>query len=105
MDVLGVSYAMHTKQGAAAAPAKKNASNGLPVAIAVLSVTLGAGYLSYTSNVLIDKALARVNQHAIAGGFVNGMKAVSAGLSGVTYLIYYVVFKLHRVAALRASMI
>lgn len=77
---------------------------GSLVLIAGCIAGLGAGYLSWTSNSMIDNALAEISPTGVAGGFVNFVKAVSAMFYGVTYLVYYAISKSGRVASLKRGL-
>ncbi|KAG5182866.1 hypothetical protein JKP88DRAFT_241178 [Tribonema minus] len=63
-----------------------------------------ATYLSFSSNKVLDTALARVSPQGQAGTFVNVFKALSAMGSGGLYLLYFMLFKHARVAAIKKTM-
>jgi hypothetical protein len=66
-----------------------------------LLIALTAAYLSFTSNQVIDEALAQLSPKGIAGTLVNAVKALLASFSGLSYLLYYFLFKASRIKHLR----
>ena len=110
MDVLAVDYVVRrrdSKRQGAAAPASMTPSKstqGKMILAAALASACGASYLSWTSNGVINDALFTLSPRAVSGGFVQFIKAVSAFFSGISYLLYYLIFKNGRVKALKQAL-
>lgn len=72
--------------------------------IIILFSMFYSGYVSWTSNKVLDDYLLKAGQAVPAGGFVNFFKALSAFTSPFSYPIYYLGFKKHRITALQEFM-
>jgi hypothetical protein len=81
------------------------ASTGSTTAFIALAVSCFAAYLSWTSNGVIDNALRKVSAHGAAGAIVNVGKAISAFISGFSYIVYFYLLKNSRVKALAKAML
>jgi hypothetical protein len=108
MDV----FIAHKALGAVLPPAPKadpnaksksnSMSNTVMLSMAV-SLCLGvyAAYLSWSSNGMVNRALAAVAPGSEVGLFTNAIYAMNAFFNGIFYLIYYYFAKLGRVSALK----
>lgn len=90
-----------TTPAVAASPAAKQIT-ATSVILFVIMLVLGgwAVYLSFTSNKVIDLNLENVTKGSGAGTFVNVLKAMHAGSNSTWYLLYYFIFKKHRINTL-----
>ena len=104
MDAYFVSKSLGARM-AADKEEKESSRAGAGVTIGVIiALCIGAyaGYLSWSSNSLVDRALTSVAPGAATGGLTNFLYAINAFFNGISYIMYYLLFKRKRVAVLNS---
>jgi hypothetical protein len=98
-------YQVKTIKKALGAPfSSGGASTGNITMIIAVCLMVTSAYLSWSSNGEINQAIrAKISPNATVGFFSNLYFALSAGLSPMTYLMYYYFAKLPRLHAIRSA--